>query len=91
LTERLFVEAGAAFREGKVTVEKDGENLVARITLPDKTAELPVNKNILMTAGRSVELEGVVVYAPNTGKVYIPSQAAELLRASGGQRVPASR
>jgi alkaline phosphatase len=90
LTERLFVEADAVFPQGKITVEKDGENRVARITLPDKTAELPVNKNILMTAGRSVELEGVVVYAPNTGKVYIPSEAAERLRGSKRQRSPAS-
>jgi alkaline phosphatase len=86
LTERLFVEAGAAFPEGKVTIEKDGENLVARITLPDKTADLPINKDILMTAGRSVELEGVVVYAPNTGKVYVPSQAVERLEGAKEQR-----
>jgi len=91
LTQQLFVDADAAFPEGKVTVEKQGENLVARITLPDKTAELPVNKNILMTAGLQVELDGVVVYVSNTGKVYLPSQAVELLRASEVQRVSATR
>jgi alkaline phosphatase len=91
LTERLFVEAAAAFPNGAVTVQKDGENLVASVTLQKATAELPVNKNILMTGGRSVELESVVVYAPDTGKVFIPSQAADLLRASAGGRSPVSR
>jgi alkaline phosphatase len=91
LTERLFVEAAAAFPNGEVTIQKDGENLVASVTLQETTAELPVNKNILMTGGRSVELEGVVVYAPDTGKVYIPSQTVELLRASEGERSLVSR
>jgi alkaline phosphatase len=84
LTQRLFLDAGPAFPKGKVTVVTDGDNLVVKITLPDKTAELPVNKNILMTDGRSEELEGVVVYAPNTGKAYIPSQAVVRLRGSKG-------
>lgn len=91
LTESLFVEASSAFPNGAVTVQKDGENLVARITLQETTVDLPINKNILMTGGRSVELEGVVVYAPDTGKVYIPSQAADLIRASAGARSPGSR
>jgi alkaline phosphatase len=91
LTERLFVDVAAAFPNGTVTVKKDGENLVAGVTLQKATAELPVNKNLLMTGGRSVELESVVVYAPDTGKVYIPAQAVALLRAAEDGQAPVSR
>jgi len=82
LTRRLYVEAHALF-PGKVSIEKNGGGLTATITLPDKTAELPVNKNILRLGGRSTELEGIVVHSPKTGRVYIPEQAVQLLKTPG--------
>ena len=42
-------------------------------------AELPVSTNILIKQGVTYELEGIVVYAPATGKVYIPSEVLSLV------------
>jgi alkaline phosphatase len=42
-------------------------------------AKLPVNTNILIKNDVAHELEGIVVYAPVTGKVYIPSEALSLI------------
>ena len=62
----------------RVSVEADEPGgLVVRISLGDKTAELPVNKNLLLYAGQSIELEGLVVYIPDTKKVYVPRQAIQ--------------
>lgn len=83
LTRRLFVEPGAALPGAKVSVdEKDRNNPVVRIELNGKTAELPVHKNLLRVAGRTVELEGVVAYAPDAKKVYVPLQAVRILEDS---------
>ena len=42
---------------------------------------LPIHKNELLTADRTHELEGLVVMAEQTGKVYVPRQAITLIRA----------
>ncbi|MDI9395421.1 MAG: alkaline phosphatase [Euryarchaeota archaeon] len=42
-------------------------------------AELPISKNVLIKGGVTYELNGIVVYAPVTGKVYIPTEALSLL------------
>ena len=81
LNRRLFVEAGKAFEGGKVTVDKsDPANPVVKIATGGKTAELPVNKNLLKMDEKMYALEGVVVYAPNTDKAYIPLQAVNMIR-----------
>lgn len=41
-------------------------------------AELPVDENILVENGVTRELEGILVYTPVTGKVYIPAGAIQL-------------
>jgi alkaline phosphatase len=83
LNGRLFQEAGAALADGQVTLDTaDPENPVVRITYKDKLAELPVNKNILRLDGQQTDLEGVVVYAPHTGKAYIPAEAVNLIKGS---------
>jgi alkaline phosphatase len=80
LNARLFQEAGGALPGGQVTIDtSDPENPVVKVSLPGKQAELPVNKNILKLNGESISLEGVVVYAPHTGKAYIPLQAVNLI------------
>ncbi|MEW6264885.1 MAG: alkaline phosphatase [Thermodesulfobacteriota bacterium] len=82
-TARLFVEAGPALAEGKVTVDKTiAANPVVKVEYQGRTADLPVNKNLLIMGGRTTELEGVVVYAPDTGKVYLPRQAVDLIKAA---------
>lgn len=89
LNERLFVEADQAFKHGKVSVDKsDPANPVVRVEFRGRTADLPVNKNLLRIGNETLELEGVVVLAPNTGKVYLPMQAVDIIRgkAVGSER-----
>ena len=81
LNKRLFVETREAFGDGKVAIDKsDPENPVVRIEYGNRKAALPVNKNILTIDGVSSELEGVVVYIPNTDKAYLPLQAVEAIK-----------
>ena len=81
LNQRLFVEASKAFEGGKATLDKsDPGNPVLKVELNGWNAELPVNKNIVKTGERVVELEGVVVYAPKTEKVYVPMQAVQVVK-----------
>jgi alkaline phosphatase len=93
INERLFVDAKGAFADGKVTLDtSDKQNPVVQIELggriakPSNTggkiARLPVNRNLLLMDGKTIELEGVVVYAPDTGKAYVPQQAVRLIRGS---------
>ncbi len=89
LNARLFQEAGGALPGGQVSIDTgDPENPVVKIFFQGKQAEFPVNKNILRLDGESISLEGVVVYAPHTGKAYIPLQAVNLITGSPG-RLPA--
>ena len=83
LNHRLFQEAATALAGGQVTIDQsDPENPVVKITYQGKQAELPVNKNILKLNGNTTQLEGVVVYAPNTGKAYLPLHAVNLIKGS---------
>ncbi len=83
LNERLFQEAAGALAGGRVDLDRsDPENPVVMISWQGKPAELPVNKNILRLAGKTVNLEGVVVYASDTGKAYIPQEAVNLIKGS---------
>lgn len=80
LNKRLFTEAAKAFKEGRVEVDlSDTRNPVVVVTRNGKTAKLPVNKNILMMDGKEILLEGIVVYAPDTRKAYVPQQAVNLI------------
>ena len=83
LNARLFQEAAGALPDAQVTIDKtDPDNPVVKIAFQGKRAELPVNKNLLKLDGKTTPLEGVVVYAPNTGKAYIPLQAVNLIKDS---------
>jgi len=83
LNQRLFVEAGKAFGEANVRIDKaDPENPVVLITYRGKRAELPVNKHWLIHDGKARRMEGVVVYAPEKEKAYIPLQAVKMIRGS---------
>ncbi|HWR25605.1 MAG TPA: alkaline phosphatase [Methanosarcina sp.] len=85
-SSQLFIEAGEVFSQDNGDGElseneylldiKDPSNPVLRI----EDAELPVNKNLLIKNNITHELEGIVVYAPVTNKVYIPSEALSLLK-----------
>ena len=81
----LFVETGEAFSrdngDGKLDKNEylldmtNSSNPVLRIG----DAELPVSKNLFIKDGSTHELKGIVVYAPITGKVYIPNEVLSLV------------
>ena len=76
VSKRLFVEAREAIKDGMVTIDKtDAENPVVKIEYRSKRVEMPVNKNLMRIDGVESELEGVIVYIPETDKAYIPLQA----------------
>jgi alkaline phosphatase len=85
LNERLFVDAAKALPEAKVTPPGKGKGPVVEIELGGRTARLPVNKNLMEIDGRTIPLEGVVIYAAKTKKVYLPLQAIRLLQSDRGE------
>jgi alkaline phosphatase len=81
LTDRLFAEARQFFPKDAVQLDRaNPKNPAVRISYQERQAELPVNTNILNLDGRQVDLEGIVVYIPETDKIYIPLQAVHLLK-----------
>lgn len=67
-----------------VTIDKtDPENLALEVKSGDKTAILPVSKNICKIGATEHKLEGLVVYVSKTDKVFVPMQTLELLTEEG--------
>ncbi len=96
LQNRLFVSLDDAFgNENWILDETNPDNPVAKLSATLSgcyiQAELPINKDLLtITAtlsGEKIEkefnLEGVVVYAANTGRVYVPRQAVMIMKTIG--------
>jgi alkaline phosphatase len=85
LNRRLFVDAALAF-PGQVTIDRSQPaNPVVKIaTAVGLAAELPVNKNVLQLGEKLYPLEGVVVYAKDTDRAYIPQQAVGLIQGTRG-------
>lgn len=82
----LFVEAESAFAPlgAAISIDKtDPENMVLIIKKGLKRAQMPFSKNLITINGKTHEMTGITVYAPKTGKVYIPKQAVELVKAAG--------
>jgi len=81
----LFIEVGEVFSKDNGDGQLDKNEYLLNMTdssnpvLEIGDAELPVNTNILIKNGVAHELEGIVVYAPVTGKVYIPAGALSLV------------
>lgn len=85
LNARLFVEAHAAFDSAGYTVTLDrtmalGPALV--VSRAGKSARLPLSGNQLFLGDRVYDLEGLVILAKETGRVYLPAQAVSLIRSS---------
>ncbi|KKG07588.1 alkaline phosphatase [Methanosarcina sp. 2.H.A.1B.4] len=80
-SEYLFVEAGEVFSRDNGDGQLDENEYSLDMTAPLNPilrigdAELPVSKNLLIKDGVTHELDGIVVYAPATDKVYIPYEA----------------
>ncbi|MCU0560299.1 MAG: alkaline phosphatase [Desulfobacterales bacterium] len=81
LNERLFVEASGALPYAAVALDtSDPANPVVAILARGQRAELWVNRNLLKFGERLIPLEGVVVHAAKTGRVYLPMQAVHLIQ-----------
>jgi len=83
---RLFVEAGALLAPLGATVEldcRDPASPVLVVRREHRVARIPCSQNVVLFAGKSFEMTGLTVYAPSTGKVYLPRQAAEILQSAG--------
>ncbi len=78
VNKELFVEVGEIFSNYDLD-KSDAANPVLKID----SLELPINKNILMAGGEVHELNGLVVYAPMTEKVYIPMDAVRIIEGYG--------
>lgn len=94
LNERLFVEARRVLAGATLKVEEASpKNFVVKLVVGHHTAELPVNKNLLIWDGQRIDLEGVVVCAPPLApeteqRVYLPQQAVQLIQ---GRSAPLPR
>jgi alkaline phosphatase len=80
LTQRLYADAFNALAGAKVVVDDaDSQNPVIRVTRQGKTFFLPVNKNALKEKNTVHPLEACSIYIRETGKAYIPRQAASII------------
>jgi alkaline phosphatase len=75
INRELFVEVGEVFSNYDLD-KSDTTNPVLRIN----KIELPINKNLIKAEGKTYELNGIVVYASKTNKVYIPREAVNLIK-----------
>ncbi|THB70350.1 MAG: alkaline phosphatase [Gammaproteobacteria bacterium] len=73
----LFIEVSEAFSadEWELDTVTDPENPVLHI----KDAVLPVSKDLVIQGDKTTEMEGIVVYAPMSEKVYIPKEAVRII------------
>jgi alkaline phosphatase len=84
LNRCLFAETEAALPGAAIAVDQNvPENPILQIQYQGRNAQLPINKNLLTLGDRTIELEGVVVYAPNTNKSYLPLQAVNIIKGAG--------
>ncbi|MFC5988153.1 alkaline phosphatase [Marinicrinis lubricantis] len=84
LTEELFVEAeeGFGFYAAEVTLDTANEaNPVLVVEKGSKRAELPIDKNIMIMNGKTIELNNVIVLSNE--KVYVPNEAIEYFKGNG--------
>lgn len=88
LNQRLFVEAGAAAQAAGLTCNVDPKAGLLRLGLDGREVELPLSTNLLRLPGQKepVRTEGLAVFNPTDGKVYLPAQAIRL--AAAGLKAP---
>jgi alkaline phosphatase len=83
--ECLFIEAGEVFSRDNGDGQLDENEYSLDMTDPLNPvlrigdSELPVSKNLLIKDGVTHELNGIVVYAPATDKVYVPYEVLSLV------------
>ncbi|TDL32639.1 alkaline phosphatase [Jeotgalibacillus sp. S-D1] len=83
LDKQLFVDAEIAFKAAGFTVKKDvtdEQNPVLVVTKGKKTAEFPVNKNVVTINGKEKELDSVTV--STKGDFFVSKEAVKLVKKS---------
>jgi alkaline phosphatase len=74
-TEKLYVDLDTVTDDYEIV--DDG---LGNLTVLVAGAQIPVSKDYMITAkGKTIELPGITVYAPATGKVYISKKAVNKL------------
>jgi alkaline phosphatase len=83
--ECLFIETGEVFSRDDGDRQLDENEYSLDMTDPLNPvlkigdAELPVSKNLLIKDGVTHELNGIVIYASETDKIYIPDEVLSLV------------
>jgi alkaline phosphatase len=88
IQNRLFVDMDDVFGvDGWTLDETDPANPVVKLSGSGASAELPCSKDLLTITKwgktKTYNLEGVVVYVPDTGRVYVPKQAVKIMKHHG--------
>jgi alkaline phosphatase len=74
---RLFVEVGDVFSKNEYMLNMTYPSKPCAENRKPTTAN---RQNILIKNGKTHELEGIVTYAPETGRIYIPAEAVPLVK-----------
>jgi alkaline phosphatase len=81
IDQRLFVNVADEFEATEWEInDSDPSNLVLEITVNGKETGLPASKDLLISDGSEIELEGIVVYIPMCEEWFIPQQAIDYLK-----------
>lgn len=75
ISDKLYVDLDTV-TGAYVIDDADPENLVLKVA----GADFPIHKDYMMYRGRTIEIPGLTVYAPETGKVYVSQWALRILR-----------
>lgn len=83
-TKRLFVEAETALTGvgAKVMIDQTDKANPRLVAIKGNVrAELPFSTNLITIGKETKQLEGLTVFSAKTGKVYIPAQVVEMIKA----------
>lgn len=83
INKRLFVEASTAFQAAGFSTaidRTDAANPVLVVSKGQAEARLPLAKNIVLVNAKTIELEGIVVLAEKLNKVFLPTQAIDIVK-----------
>ncbi|HWR29698.1 MAG TPA: alkaline phosphatase [Negativicutes bacterium] len=83
---KLFVDAATAFAAIGATTLFDNSDKFNPVLIVKKgihQAILPIDANLLLIGKTNHMLPGIVVQIPNSGKVFVPQKAVELLKEAG--------
>lgn len=87
IDQKLFVPAHELFGKIGATTQIDSSDPNNKVLVVKKdngkkpvTAMMPFSKDILICKDMPNQMPGITVYAPNTGKVYVPEAALQLFQ-----------